>query len=204
MQVSAVSKAARYSIVRNARPAEERRRILGRMALALCAFWGAVAVLVVEPQLPDNALDVPGAAAVEPHLRAVTPQGWAFFTRSPREPKLTAWRHDGGAWEPALLGPHAEPRNAFGFDRASRAQPVEAAILNNRVPEKAWIDCGRADLPRCLERPGAVTRVGSTGPSPTLCGRVALVVREPWPWAWARGAPDGEMPARTARLEVEC
>ncbi|WP_460854497.1 SdpA family antimicrobial peptide system protein [Nocardiopsis coralliicola] len=163
-----------------------------------------MALVVVEPQLPDNVVELPGGDELTAQVQAVAPQGWAFFTRSPREEKLTAWQPEGQSWESAMRAPHAEPGNAFGLDRASRAQPVEAAILSAQVPEDAWTECNSTPLRRCLEQEEAATAVEGAQPEPSLCGRLALVAQEPWPWAWAESSGQGEMPARIVRLDVAC
>lgn len=199
------------------RPASNRRgsgrtgdvehRRLGGVLLAIAAVWTALAGYVVHSQLPANALELPAQDALQLHVRQVAPQGWAFFTKSPRSTQLVVWRPDAaGAWERAMLAPHSEPRNLFGFNRRSRAQPVEMALLGNRAPAERWRECPDGNVPACLAAvaPGDVVPVDNPSPGPLLCGPVGLSRQEPLPWAWADAAEDTRMPARVLRLEVRC
>ncbi len=99
-----------------------------RQRAAVLTVWYGIltiitAVYIVMLQMPDTTATIPYRATVVPIARALTPQGWAFFTRSPREDVFSALMpngHDG--WTAAGLGPNGRPSAAFGFNRAARAQ----------------------------------------------------------------------------------
>jgi antimicrobial peptide system SdpA family protein len=183
---------------------ESAHRRLGRVLVAIALMWAVVGLYVVHSQLPSNALTLPGQDDLRPDIQVIAPQGWAFFTRSPRHPYLLAWRPGATAdWQVAMLAPHAEPRNAFGFNRRSRAQPVEMALLGNLAPPERWVDCEDGDIAACLTAAPAVAVTNPT-PEPLLCGPVGLSSQEPLPWAWAEAAGTTRMPAIVLRLEVRC
>ncbi|MFI7443457.1 SdpA family antimicrobial peptide system protein [Nonomuraea indica] len=178
---------------------------LGALLLVLGLAWSAVAGYVVLGQLPSAALQLPGQRSAAEHARVVAPQGWAFFTRSAREHREIVWRRSpSGGWEPALLGPHAEARNLWGFDRRSRAQAVDLGILLGAVPAGEWSSCDTGEITRCL---GSLTRavpVANPAPRPLLCGTLGVSRQEPLPWAWAGAAARTRMPATVVRLDVRC
>jgi len=179
---------------------------LGCRTVALACAWTLAIVYVVLAQLPAAAVTLPGQDALRGPIRAGATQGWAFFTKSPREAALTAFSHNGGtSWASAMLGPHSEPRNAFGLGRASRAQGVEMGLLAGALHQENWVDCQDAPLDPCLQQipPNAVARVDNPMPAPTLCGQIALKRQEPTPWAWATSEAEA-MPVAVARLEVSC
>jgi antimicrobial peptide system SdpA family protein len=173
------------------------------MTLALIVTALVVSSYAVHAPMPANAVSLPYESSMRSWVRQLLPEGWAFFTRSPREADVAPVIRTGhGRWRDALLGPHAEPRNAFGFARRSRAQGVELGMLSGSLRKDAWTDC-RGPVDACLERATAVG-VANTAPAPTLCGAVGLVSRPPVPWAWSRSSREITMPARVARLEVSC
>ncbi|HLU46334.1 MAG TPA: SdpA family antimicrobial peptide system protein [Natronosporangium sp.] len=178
-------------------------RRLGRIVVAIVTFWTLLGFYIVHAQLPSNTMELPGQEALRLRIQQVLPQGWAFFTRSPREGQLVTWAPtDDGSWEQSLYGPHSEPRNVFGLNRRSRAQAVEVGLFSTMIPDDAWQDCEHGDIPRCL--PDAkVVPVVNPSPQPLLCGPVGLSAQPPVPWAWAHSS-DTRMPATVVRLEVRC
>lgn len=178
---------------------------LGLTLIALGLFWACAFVSIVYPQLPPNATSTPLADQMRMLMLQVAPQGWAFFTRSPREPRVLAWGKGSAGWTPVTQGPHSEARNAFGFNRASRAQGVETGVLLEQVPNEAWRDCPDGNVGVCLARLTPRIKTRNPGPTTTLCGEVTLVQQEPLPWAWFD--PDAEttpMPAQVLPLDVTC
>lgn len=179
---------------------------LGRRTVALACAWTLVIIYVVLTQLPAAAVTLPAQEAFRGAIRAGATQGWAFFTKSPREASLTAFSHNGAnLWASAMLGPHSEPRNAFGLNRASRAQGVEMGLLVGALHQENWLDCQDTPFAQCFEQvpPSAIARVDNPMPAPSLCGQIALKRQEPTPWAWATSEPEA-MPVAVARLEVSC
>lgn len=175
---------------------------LGALALAMIVGSLLVCVYAVHAQMPVNAVTLPHEDTLRPSVRLVLPQGWSFFTRSPREADFVAFsRGADGRWRSSLRAPHAEPRNAFGLARASRAQGVEVGLLTGLLRDTDWQDC-RGDPAGCLDRADPV-RAANPALLKTLCGDVGLVQRPPVPWAWSR-AGDVTMPSVVARLELSC
>ena len=174
---------------------------LGAFGAALVVVWAVLIVYVVYPVLPYSSLRLPGARALNTLVWA--PQGWAFFTRNPREEKQFVYGRGPGGWRPVLLAPHARLRNTLGLDRKSRAQGVEMALLVAGPPADAWVPC-EGPVPACLERLPRGVPVRSGVPNPTMCGAVAVVLREPVPWAWLKADEPIEMPSSILPLEVAC
>jgi antimicrobial peptide system SdpA family protein len=176
---------------------------LGGVALALITSALVLSMYVVHSQMPDNAVTLPYEASIRQPVRHLLPQGWAFFTRDPREADLLPFtRDENGQWQAALLGPHSEFRNVLGFARASRAQGVEMGNLAGGLVENDWQDC-RGPVAPCLEAAAVVT-VENSAPAPSLCGDVGFVSRPPVPWAWSHSQQNLTMPGTVARLEVSC
>ncbi|MBH1933016.1 SdpA family antimicrobial peptide system protein [Streptomyces sp. AV19] len=168
------------------------------------AAWVVVILYVAQSFLPSNAVTLPGQDSVKKPASAVVPQGWAFFTKSAKDPTYAPYREVDGHWKSIALTPHSRPSNLFGFDRASRTQGVEVALML-RQKETRWTDCDSADSPtECLERVKSRMKTTNPSPSPSLCGRAAVVEMKPIPWAWRDLSEEKATPTRVASWEVEC
>jgi len=174
-------------------------RQLGRIAITLGAIAAAAAVLAVSAVLPSSAIQLPQSVAQTTDLLA--PQGWAFFTASPRSayPQAYVLSRDGG-WQ-LHGGSLAVPSDLFGLDRSLRAEGTEIALLAQGVPAQDWRPC--VGLPvRCLSAAPVAVQVTNTSTLANLCGQVGFVRQQVLPWAW-RGTGT-VMPSQVLRLEVSC
>ena len=174
------------------------------MLLFLGVAWATAGLYVVHAQIPRNVLELPLERVLRPAIPFLAPEGWAFFTRDPREPRLLPYRHaTNGVWAYAHAGPHADLRNVFGLDRISRAQGVEIGLLLGEFADTAWQPC--TDAPTlCLDELPRTVSITNRSPAPTLCGDVGLVRQEPVPWAWARVESETTMPSTVVRLDIRC
>ena len=176
-------------------------RRIGLFTLALGAVWLLVFVYAVHIALPFNPIRLPFETS---EIRAWMPEGWAFFTRNPREEHIFLFsRRGNGKWTTAALGPNARPSNEFGLNRISRAQGVETALLMNRFPNSAYLEC-RGLVASCLEGAQRLGTLKNPSPAPTLCGEIGIVMRKPVPWAWWASGQSVVMPSRFPRITVDC
>jgi len=177
---------------------------LGVVALVLTFAWLTLAAYVVHTRMPTTAVSLPGEAALKPMMNLFMPEGWAFFTKSPRDERLLPFvRTSNGSWIYANRGPNAEARNLFGISRSSRAQGPEMGLLISKVPVSAWRNCA-GDAKPCLDSSPVAFAGQSPSATPVLCGTVGLVLQEPLPWAWFAARDRVNLPSRVARLEIRC
>lgn len=177
-----------------------------RLILALSALWAVIAVYSAHAVLPANVLELPLRDSLAQPANALVPQGWAFFTKSPRDPLLTAYEFDerGEAYRiPEVTA--SDYRNLFGVNRRGRAIGTELALLLDLVPPDRWVDC----LPGedgCLARlrTSPPHRVTTPVPGPRLCGEVALVEESVVPYAYRDLVDQRVVVNRAAYLTVEC
>jgi len=174
----------------------------GLFAIATVSLAVAVALYVTEAYMPQGAIALPFSTPARALVHMVVPEGWAFFTRDPREERLFPYVQRDGHWVSVHAAPHAEPQHAFGLDRVSRAQGVELGMLFGSVPTPAWTTCASRDLEACLSSAPTGLTIRNTSPDPTICGDAAIVRQEPLPWAWAHTAT--VMPIKFARMVVRC
>lgn len=173
--------------------------------LTAVVVWAVAVVYVAQAHLPKNVAALPLQNTTSSPIRTITPQGWAFFTKSPRDAELAPFRKEGGEWRDAARTPHAKPSNIFGLDRASRSQGIEMALLLNEAPTTKWADCAdSSDVTDCLEKAKTSGTLKNPSPDPTLCGRAAVVQMRPVPWAWRDLMPAAHTPEKAAVWEVTC
>ncbi|MSR07332.1 MAG: SdpA family antimicrobial peptide system protein [Gemmatimonadetes bacterium] len=175
---------------------------VGAGVLGILLLWVVVAAYSLQAVLPHNPIRLPLEREIE--ARRWLPEGWAFFTRSPREADVSFYALRDGDWVSLVRSPHGRPSNMFGFNRASRAQYVDAALIMTTIPADAWTGC-RGTPAACLDRAKRAPKdfVSKAG-HPTLCGEIGLVRQQPVPWAWAAGGKPVAMPFSVVRIAVQC
>jgi antimicrobial peptide system SdpA family protein len=141
-------------------------------------------------------------------LLSLAPQGWAFFTRDPREPQklLRAVGRD-ATGKPALRSVAVgRVEDYFGIGRRSRAREVEIALLMEQLPPtKKWTACS-GPLVECATSDARVPTVELHNRAlvRSLCGEFVATEQEPVPWAWAQHRDQVNMPAKAIKLKVVC
>ena len=185
-------------------PASDRRlRRLGATLVVLAAFWTVAGGAVLWTAMPTEAVDrldrAPGTGSS--YVRQVVPEGWSFFTRSPRSPRHRLFVRRGQRWEPTGLD---GIRAVGGLNRAHRAQGVELGLLMADLDSDGWSECDGQGVEACLDASALAGTVANALPDPTLCGTIGLVSQEPVPWAWRSMADRVDMPVSTLRFEVTC
>lgn len=178
-------------------------------AVLVAGLLAVVAVYDADVHAPSNVLDLPASDAVAPVLSSTLPQGWGFFTRSPREESLRVYPLGDEDGATPVQGALAEPRHVFGLDRGVRAQGTEMALVNAEVPGTLWQDCDEARA-ICLGRAEEAS-IGAdlpTVPNPalvrTVCGPVVLTNESVSAWAYRDLVADPVQVARFAVVEVTC
>jgi sporulation delaying protein A len=172
---------------------------LGRAVVTLAVLVSVMVVYVLYAALPGTAFGLPFN---NPQVvRQLVPEGWAFFTKSPRSPDPTVYGFRDGGWHLLNAGPQATLANFMGLDRRGRSQGTELAIVVQQVPPGSWSSCTQAPV-TCLSRLPAKGSVSDTSDHRTVCGDVGLVLQQVLPWAW-RNLP-AIMPSKVARVNVTC
>lgn len=154
-------------------------------ALAVCVTVVAVAVggLTVL-SLPAADHLGPASKRVANVAREVVPEGWSFFTKSPRESFVVAYDDEG---DEVSTAPNAQGKWVFGLNRASRLGGIDVERVMRKLGPGDWRRCAAGvSVSVCGE--GLEHRsVRVTDGVDSLCGKVTLAREEPVPWAF-RGA----------------
>lgn len=151
-------------------------------ALALCGAIVATTVSgVTAMALPSADHLGPESKRVVNVAREVLPEGWSFFTKSPREAFVVAYGEDG---DELGTGPNAQPKWAFGLNRASRLGGIDVDRVMQLLDRDAWHSCQVGmDVTTCRNKLHAES-VQITADPHSLCGEITLARRKPTPWAF--------------------
>jgi antimicrobial peptide system SdpA family protein len=135
-------------------------------------------------------------------LTFFAPQGWVFFTRSPREANDRVYGRTSPCCELLTL-PNGAAANLFGLKRDARSFGIEMAPLLTAIRRDAWLEC-RDSLADCVSRlkvpPATVANASATR---MACGQIVIQRQQPIPWAWS-GNRNIRPPYALASLNVSC
>lgn len=178
---------------------EHRRTLLVTRGVLLVFWLGAITLVMrgirdsplrLRPQWVSN-------------LVAITPEGWAFFTRDPQERTQHVYRSTGAKWVRAIPT-NSDARYLFGIKRTQRAHEMELGMLLGQIPPQRWIS-GRSTVRGPAGHGfGPPVSVENRARRPTLCGDLLVQRRESMPWAWARSRETVGMPSQSVALRAGC
>ncbi len=134
-------------------------------------------------------------------VKSFVPEGWAFFTRDPREERLEIVYRVRGRWIPNPLAPMGKLSNELGLWRKVRAQSVEIAMLLPQVGKDQWIEQQKGFWTSVVMST-KVHEVVDTSPYPVLPDTIAIVKHEPIPWSYARMITVDSLPCRYVVLAI--
>jgi sporulation delaying protein A len=134
------------------------------------------------------------------HVLGVAPQFWGYFA-APLQDRFELFRLRNGAWVKEDF-PLSSPRNLFGLRRGPVLHGSELRNLLSTA-QLQWEEASVRDgeLPE-VATPGVSVR--NLARHPQLCGDVLVLERTPVPWAWSASHRPISMPAKYARMDVQC
>ena len=171
------------------------------MKVGIWAFWVLALIFVVTSAGRHNPLRPPSRVRVA--QSALLPQGWGFFTRSPREPINVAYAvRDTHLAQ--ISFPNTSTRNLLGLSRSARAMDVELATLLGPILRATWVECKTDPLAHSSWESLRPVKLRNWSRTRYLCGEILIVRTPPVPWAWSSSRERIHMPSALLRLNVEC
>jgi antimicrobial peptide system SdpA family protein len=183
-------------------PMSRRMRWIVRgMDLALGLAWTTLVAVVLVTAAPKNVFELTPSrrtAAV-----SLLPQGWGFFTRSPVEESIRAYRERGDG----TFSSESQPDfRGFPFGGVSRLATIRGIELDGAAAQllpESWAEC-RGSITECAPLAQKSTEVRLDMRVHTLCGEYLLLKSKPMPWAWASSKRPVRMRARVVRVRFVC
>ncbi len=173
---------------------------LGVLALLHLGLLAAIAITAAVAAMPFNTLNL--SDDVRNTVMGLMPEGWGFFTKSPRDPEMQVAVLQNGRFIKLNIVSSFNAKYAFGFDRLSRAQGLEIdGLLSQLRTSRLWHDC-QQNVSVCAQHLPVQKQVVNSVQFQTLCGNLVLFERRPIPWAYRDSK--AVMPSRLTRVEVLC
>lgn len=126
------------------------------------------------------------------------PEGWGFFTRSPREEVVDLYSIEKGQLQ-KVLERNGHYSNLFGISRKSRKLGMESSILVQKVNDSLWLkdnDISKIDIPNIIHN------VDDENLFYLSKGDFVLLKRKTIPWSWKKNINKKDVPYEIIRVKV--
>lgn len=182
-----------------------------RVHWSLVGISGLVATIVVTLVLFSS---VPSATwsplegmkeSTKSKIQQTVPQGWAFFTRSAREPLTVPFNTQGYSLSKL---PTAGKNNLFGLNREGRSQGLEIGAVLNSAGQDNFQDCASPTVQDCISsakktEPNPIS-VQNIVTYPSLCGELFLLSVVPAPYEYRNLLNEHLVAEKWLFMDVKC
>ncbi|MEL6357811.1 MAG: SdpA family antimicrobial peptide system protein [Bacteroidota bacterium] len=160
-----------------------------------------VASFVFISSLPFNTLT--GNYQAKKRVYTLSPQGFAFFTRNPREYRLTTYVPDQttGEWH-RVERSNASLHNWLGVSRQCRRENVEIHTVQSAAKGK-YIELNSAEFSSVIDTLSIVDTVANPFADPLLKGEIVFRFERPIPWAWSKNLATINQPIKLKKVYVQ-
>jgi antimicrobial peptide system SdpA family protein len=173
--------------------------VLRAAKAAVVTAWALLLLFVALGSLGDSPLRLGKRERMR--LLSVLPEGWAFFTRNPREPMPTIYVRRDGRW--VMSDSRAPLTTWFGVKRSARGEGVELGRLLESIPKSAHVRC-EGELNACLAAHDVpAVAVVNRARVRSIAGEIIVAQAEPIPWAWSESRAQIQMPTDVVKLDVK-
>lgn len=168
--------------------------------IVLSVFWASLLYKVAVSSMPHNPLSSSKSTAL--NMSLILPQGWAFFTKSPRDAGILAYKKENDQFLCVNMR-NAGAENLFGLSRRARVQGVELGSILGKLKGAKWFECKDGLKSINLDTIKSIV-VLNAATSPTFDGEYILEEKKIVPWAWSQSANEITMPSKIIKINVIC
>ncbi len=165
----------------------------------ILAIWSLVISVVflssLETQLIVN-------KSLKRQVNTIFPEGWGFFTKSPREDKLDVFKlSDDNVWKPLTIK-NQSFSNFFGFSRKARYIAYESSIVASQLANSNWMKLTNGQIfttkiDTCFNLKSNKEHKYFTS------GTYLLILQKPIPFVWIKENQEQYNPVKVAKLCLE-
>ena len=135
-------------------------------------------------------------------MHALLPEGWAFFTRNPREEQISVYNvNKDKSIEPISIK-NMEIKNLFGLDRTSRYTLDKMGTVIGQLPDGYWKTITNLDSLNFYIDSLSVFSVEISRPS--LCGKYLIEKRPIMPWSYYSSTKNVVLPSKYVTIKFDC
>ena len=169
--------------------------------VAVCLFWAAFTFFSLLVYVEDNPVRMSYKSSH--NSRVLFPQGWAFFTKSPRDPNIQLYHIVNGKLEVLPGQRQATFANLMGVRRNARAMSVEYAKMLYEIPATKWVKCDINPNIFIKKYPLEALNIKNPTPRALLHGDIYLIQQATVPWAWVKFAKNVTLPSTILHLNIQ-
>jgi antimicrobial peptide system SdpA family protein len=153
--------------------------------------------------MPDNPVKL--NVNLDNNLFTFVPQGWAFFTRNPREAQIVIYKRNNMNQFEEINQRHSSFHNFFGLNRRASKIFSELQFIKSKINDTLYENSQWNYQENLRSKiPNRVINVRNQMINPILCGEYIVVYQKFVPWAWTKSLNKIQMPAKIIRLNIEC
>lgn len=134
-------------------------------------------------------------------IYSVFPQGWAFFTRDPKEDVMILYDFQNKKEEAVNKTASLSTESLFGINREGRRISIELAAVVNKIPAKSWITNEERVSMEMLKALPLNDTIENVVPDPILKGTYVIYRAGRKPWAWAKSPT--QMPYKCIKIAIQ-
>jgi len=163
------------------------------------SFWLIINAFLIT--VKGNPIEITNA--VDYRVFNFIPQGWAFFTRDPREAQIVIYKIENDSILKPYPQRHSSFTNLFGLKRTSSKILTELQLLKLKTSDSLYSDVKWNYQINKFSK----FRLKSFGYKneifePILLGDFIVVYQKPVPWAWSKSIERIEMPSKIIRYKI--
>lgn len=141
--------------------------------------------------------------SVNDNFSTFIPQGWAFFTRDPREAQILIYKIEKGKIEP-IEQKHSSIYNLIGINRKASKILSELQMLIYKIDKKNFVNL-KWNYQTCTYDYKTINPIILKNEflKPILKGEYLIVFQKPVPWAWSKSIDNIKMDAKGIKIKVK-
>lgn len=171
------------------------------LLVGIIIFWSILITGLFIVNMPHNPLSA--SMNISANMGSVLPEGWAFFTRNPREDKHWMYQKSEEGYQ-QVIRPISSPQNYFGFSRKGRAVGTELGAIMQKVQHETMYFC-EDKIDACYNWDTIPSiKVLNSAYAPAFCGVYLLAQKPLVPWAWSSAPEPIQMDAQVLKIDLLC
>lgn len=156
----------------------------------IITFWSVFIFFLMATYMPYNHFSPNKKIKLEVSL--FMPEGWAFFTRNPREPNLYVYSVKNEKYK-LINHLNSSFENYFGFSRGSRVMSIEMGKILEKIKPSSWKPTSNELKTIYIENKAF---------NPSIKGLFLIELREKTPWTWIKSYDSIKMPSKYVRVYI--
>lgn len=178
------------------------RNINYTVVFCLCSIFTIIFILgVFFNTIENNAVRL--KMNIQKTVFTFVPQGWAFFTRDPREAQIVLYKINNKNKLIQIGQRHSSSTNLFGLNRRADKIMFEFALIKEKLKDSQFQNTRWNYQYKLFSKTPTITyTVKNRLKNPNLKGKYIIIFQKPVPWAWSKRIDKIKMPAKIIRLNI--